>query len=314
MPDTPGPDDSRGHGPLGEGSLGAPDRKAAGRARKVLAGAVFALFAGYLLYEVLHAGSLEQTALFYVGIPAVVALSVVWLARPASLTGTVMATMTVGLALAGPLLGEGIVCLFIAAPLFYLVALAVMLIAGAISDRKRHALLLVPLLGALSLEGAVDVTTVDRAQEVSVTLAAHGVDVTRALAGTPRFGPVDSPLLRLGFPRPLSSEGEGLAVGATRRITFTPRKSLGLGAEFEPRSLTLRITESSPGRAVFTVVEDTTLARWMRLREAEFRWNGDRLTVTVRYDRTFDPAWYFGPVQRYAVGEAAGYLARTFTA
>jgi hypothetical protein len=64
---------------------------------------------------------------------------------------------------------------------------------------------------------------------------------------------------------------------------------------------------------VFGITRDTTLARWLQFTEAEFRWQGSRLTVTLRYRRTFDPAWYFGPVQRYGMREAAAYLAETFT-
>ncbi len=33
-----------------------------------------------------------------------------------------------------------------------------------------------------------------------------------------------------------------------------------------------------------------------------------KVTWTLRYRRGLDPAWYFGPIERYAVGLAAGYL------
>ncbi len=33
-----------------------------------------------------------------------------------------------------------------------------------------------------------------------------------------------------------------------------------------------------------------------------------RVTWSVRYRRDLDPAWYFGPMERYAVRLAAGYL------
>ncbi|MFC4113200.1 hypothetical protein [Nonomuraea zeae] len=291
-----------------------PERKPQQRARRILAGVLAALFAAMLLYQVLHAGHLEQTALFYVGIPAVIAVTVALTARPRSTVGMVMASVTVALALAGPLLGEGIVCLLMAAPLFYLVGAIVAVVIDAARRRLgngRMSLLLVPLVMAAALEGTA--ASLPRAGEAGVTVAVAGADVERALAGQPRFGPVESPFLRLGFPRPLVSEGTGLAVGDTRTITFTPRRSLGIGAALEPRSMTLRVSERAPGHAVFAVVEDTTVARWMDLRQATFDWSAERLTVTISYRRTFDPGWYFGPLQQYAVSEAAGYLARTFT-
>ncbi|GAA3533384.1 hypothetical protein GCM10022419_010780 [Nonomuraea rosea] len=291
-----------------------PERQPQQRARWILAGVLAALFAAMLLYRVLHAGHLEQTALFYVGIPAVIAVTVALTVRPRSTVGMVMASMTVALALAGPLLGEGVVCLVMAAPLFYLVGGIVALL---IDERRRRpgdgrlSLLVVPLILAAALEGTA--VSMPRAGEAAVTVAATGADVERALAAEPRFGPVESPFLRLGFPRPLRSEGTGLAVGDTRTITFTPRRSLGIGASPEPRSMTLRVSERAPGHVVFAVVADTTVARWMDLRQATFDWTADRLTVTIAYRRTFDPGWYFGPLQRYAVSEAAGYLAGTFT-
>jgi hypothetical protein len=69
---------------------------------------------------------------------------------------------------------------------------------------------------------------------------------------------------------------------------------------------------------LFAVTDDTTLARWLDLRTAEVAWEpagaGTRVTWTLDYRRTFDPSWYWGPIQLYAVGEAAGYLAGTTAA
>ncbi|MFD9949182.1 hypothetical protein ACFWYW_50800 [Nonomuraea sp. NPDC059023] len=282
-------------------------------ARMTLAGVVSALFAAMAAYKLLHAGGLEQTAVFYVGVPAVIAITVVLVAKPRSAIGLVMAVITVALALAGPLLGEGIVCLVFAAPLFYLVGA----LFGAFADYLRAKgpkgpqMLAAPLLLLVMLEGAGEATSMPREEVVSASVTAPG-DVAAALAAPPRFAPYTSVLLKLGFPRALSARGTGLGTGATREIVFSPRRSLGIGARPEPRSMTLRVKESAPGRVVFEVARDTTLARWLELREAAFTWNGGRLTVALSYRRTFDPSWYFGPIQRHAATEAAGYLARTF--
>ncbi|MFC4532518.1 hypothetical protein [Sphaerisporangium dianthi] len=290
-----------------------PDVRHQRRSRRALAGVLAALFAAILAYKVLNAGRLEQTAVFYVGIPAVIAITIALTARPRSATGLVMATITVGLALAGPLLGEGIVCLVFAAPVFY----ASGLFFGLLIDwGRRHRgiqLIVFPLLLLTVTEGASQATSLPREHEVTAIRPAGAADVGRALARPPVFAPFGSTFLRLGFPRPLSARGEGLQVGAVREITFTPRRSLGIGATPEPRSMTLRVTQSAPGRVVFQVVRDTTLARWLELREAEFAWTRAQVRVTLRYRRTFDPAWYFGPLQRHAAGEAAAYLAATFT-
>ncbi|MFF0312497.1 hypothetical protein ACFYSC_34140 [Streptosporangium sp. NPDC004379] len=288
-----------------------PDPAHRNRARRTLAALVIALFAALLLYRVLHAGHLEQTALFYLGLPAVIAVTVILTARPRTVTGLIMAAITVGLALAGPLLGEGIVCLVFAAPLFYFIGLIFGLVADGHRRRGTNAIA-VPLVLLTLAAGGAELAAPSRDGEVTVSVQTSGRDVERALAAAPRFGAFDSPLLRLGFPRPVRSAGEGLRIGDRREIVFTPRRSLGIGAAPEPRSMTLGVKERAPGRVTFSVLGDTTLARWLDLREAEFAWGGGRVTVTLRYRRTFDPGWYFGPLQRYALGEAAAYLARTF--
>ncbi|WP_018656705.1 hypothetical protein [Actinomadura flavalba] len=287
-----------------------PDPRRQRAARRTLFGVVAALFAAMLAVKVLGHSGLEQTALFYVGVPALIALTVVATARPRSPLGTITATITVGLALAGPLLGEGVVCLVMAAPLFYLCGLVVGLILNAARRRGLSALLIVPLL--LSAEGAVG--SLPRGAEASAARTAPaGFDPGAALAAPPEFGPIPAGMARLKFPRPVTADGSGLTPGATRHITFTPRRSLGLTAKPEPRAMDLTVLRSGPDHAVFAITRDTTLARWLRLTEAEFRWTGPRLAVTLRYERTFDPSWYFGPVQRRAMTEAAAYLAETFT-
>lgn len=294
------------------------------RSRLVLAGAVLALFAGLLGYRVLNEGGLEQTALFYVGLPAVIALTVVVAARPRSAVGTAMATVTVGLALAGPLLAEGLVCLIMAAPLFYLVALFVGLGMNEYRSRKGlGALIAVPLLLAACLEGVAGIEYLPRQSEgrAERVVAAAPDEVAAALSAEPVYSEPGSAFLRvLPFPRPRTAEGTGLRLGDHRVVDFEPRRSLGIGTRPTPRSMRLAVTETSVGadggRVVFTVAHDDTLARWLDLREAEVSWSavpgGTRVSWTLRYERTFDPSWYWGPLQDFAVDRAAGYLLDTF--
>ncbi|MFD0891068.1 hypothetical protein ACFQ08_41520, partial [Streptosporangium algeriense] len=131
-----------------------PEARHERRARWSLAGLLLALFVALLLYRVLHAGRLEETTLFYVGLPAVIAITVVLTSRPRSATGTILATITVALALAGPLLSEGVVCLLFAAPLFYLVGLLIGSVVDHFSRRGPNALAAPLVLLALVTVGA----------------------------------------------------------------------------------------------------------------------------------------------------------------
>ncbi|MCK7626374.1 hypothetical protein MUU72_25265 [Streptomyces sp. RS10V-4] len=296
------------------------------RARRQLVCVLAALFTAMLVYKVLHAGHLQQTALFYVGLPAFIALAVAVGARPRSATGTALAAVTIGLALAGPLLDEGVVCLVMAAPLFYLLAVAIAAPVDWASRRRRrgrggraHAFATVPLIAVLALEGsgAYDLPREGTAS-VTRTVALSTGQFAQALAAPPRFAAPRPVFLKIPFPRPQRSEGAGLAVGAHRQVTFNPHRSLGIGSHPTPRGMRLVVTAHTPGRVVFTVARDTTLARWLDLRSAEVTWRSaapgrTEVTWTLRYRRTFDPGWYFGPLQQYGMEQAAAYLADTFT-
>ncbi|KAA1423071.1 hypothetical protein FE697_010605 [Mumia zhuanghuii] len=282
-----------------------------------------ALFAAMLAADALGSTGLEETSLFYVGIPALIAVTVILTARPKNAVGVALATTTVGLALAGPLLDEGVVCLIVAAPLFYGVAAFVGLVVQAVRRPGHRALVAAPLLLLVALEGVGGVTVIPRqdAASATVTVSATPVHVAAALAAPPEFGPYEAAFLRsLPFPKPVRANGSGLAVGDTRLITFNPRRSLGLGSTSTPRSMELRVVEAvttaAGGRVVFDVTADSTFARWLDLRSAVVTWttSGDttRMTWRLDYARTFDPSWYFGPIQHHAVGDAAGYLAETF--
>ena len=91
-------------------------------ARRRLLALIAILFVGSLCYRLLVAKHLEQTSLLFIGLPALLA-ALVTLAGPAqSSLGLVIRAVTLFLLLSGILLGEGFICIAMAAPLFYLVA------------------------------------------------------------------------------------------------------------------------------------------------------------------------------------------------
>jgi hypothetical protein len=290
-------------------------RYAPSPAQWTLAGLVVALGLGALIYRLLHRGRLEETAALFIGLPTVLAL-VLALSRPAkSPTGMIMKGMTIALLLSGPILGEGFICIVMAAPLFYLVGAVV----GAVVDARRRrqagaeskamlpAIVLLPL-ALMSAEGVL--VSFPRSESVTVeaVVTASPDAVRAALAAAPAF---DAPLphyFRLGFPAPVRAAGAGLAVGDRREIVFE-----GAGM---PR-LILEVARSEDGRVAFRAVGDETMiARWLHWRDSDVRWEpaaggATRVRWTLTYERRLDPAWYFGPWQRYAVRLAAAHLIQT---
>ncbi|GAB3694486.1 hypothetical protein [Nocardiopsis oceani] len=296
------------------------------RARWILAGIVLAAFGGLLAVRVTQFGGLDQTALFYVGLPALLALLVVLCVRVRSALGAAMAVTTLALLLAGPLLGEGVVCLVISAPLIYgVVSLVTWLVVTVfqLDRRNPHALVAIPVLFALAMEGVGGFSLLPResAGRGSVVVDAAPDQVADALAAPPEY---DAPralfLTAIPFPLPLEASGEGLAEGDTRAVDFTPRRTLAFGAEATPRHMELAVTESEMrpdgGRVVFDVTDDTAFDNWMEMDRAVATWEetaeGTVMTWEIEYERTYDPSWYFGPVQAYATDLAAEYLAETF--
>jgi uncharacterized membrane protein len=291
----------------------APDPRTQ-NAQRTLAVVVVAVAAAMATYRMLAQGKLEQTAALFLGIPTLLAVIVIFAVRPASLTGTVCKAITVGLLMAGLFLGEGFICLVMAAPLFY----AVGVLAGSLVEAARRrsprggtvaSCLLVLVLVPMSFEGVTPELSLPREETVTAEcrVAAPPVEVMRSLALAPRFAGRLPAFLRLGFPRPVRVSGSGLTPGSRRTIHFA-------GGEGKPGDLVLEVAEAGSGRVRFHTLSDASkVAHWLAWEDAVVEWwpegaGRTRVRWTQSFRRDLDPAWYFGPWERYAVGLAAGYL------
>src|SRR5262249_23674786 len=147
----------------------------------------------------------------------------------------------------------------------------------------------------------------DERVEVRRVIAAAPAEVERSLAGPLRLTTPLPSFFRIAFPRPVRATGEGLDPGDTRRIRFA-------GREGHPGDLVLQVSARAPGSVAWRAVSDESkVAHWLQWREAVVAWRpasggGTEVRWTLRYRRGLDPAVYFGPLERYAVGLAAGYL------
>lgn len=301
--------------PQPELQLPPPPRRRITRDQWTIVVVILALTAAGILYRVFVVQKFEQTAALFIGLPAVLALLLTLTPQAKSATGVIMKSMTVALLMAGPILGEGFICVIMAAPLFYLVGA----IIGMLVDRGRRkerpislqAVVLLPIL-LVSLEGTTPMLSFPRGQQVTVKKIVNGspADVERMLARQPVFDRALPAYLRMKFPLPVATSGEGLTLGAQRRIHFA-------GGEGKPGDLALRITERAPSSVTFTAQSDTShIAHWLTWRASRVSWRAagagrTEVEWTIAYDRELDPAWYFAPWERYATRLAAGYLIDT---
>ncbi|MDQ4024312.1 MAG: hypothetical protein M3217_02310, partial [Actinomycetota bacterium] len=295
---------------------------------------VVALAIGSIGYRLMQGTSLHQSSLFFVGIPAVMAITLAFTPRAKSATGTIVKGLTLALLLSGVVFVEGFVCIVMAAPLFYLVGIVIGIPIDRARRRGRAESRVYSIAGVgmllLSLEGVMPQTTFPQVETASVTrvVEASPAEVRAQLAATPVFDEELPFYLRLGFPRPRAAHGSGLAVGDTRTIVFgdeSPMEPMPAegghhhaarvagGAPF----LELEIVESRRGRVVFRPVRDATaFTHWIAWGRSVVEWapTGDgttEVTWKLTYRRKLSPAWYFAPWQRYAARLATGYLVDT---
>lgn len=299
------------------------ERSVAGRrARVTIAAVIGAVAVASLAYRLIAGQGLQQTAALFVGVPALLAIVVTFAVSPRSATGVACKAVTVGLLVSLLFLGEGILCIVMSAPLFYLVAVGI----GVVMDRARRGLrphahttlscLMVLALVPMSIEGVTDVTSLNRDERVVQTRIVHvpSHEVERALFEPPRFNRALPLYLRAGFPRPVTVRIERVSTG-TRWVIRLRGGEMGLRG-IEPRAgdLILQLEDVRPGFLRWRAVsDDSHMTHFLLWRETTVQWepigtDATKVTWTLRYRRGLDPAWYFGPWERYAAGLAAGYL------
>jgi hypothetical protein len=297
-----------------------PERRADRQhARITIAAIIAAVAVGSLVYRLTLSSGLQQTAALFVGIPAFMAIVVVFAVSPRSAIGVACKAVTVALLVTMLFLQEGILCVAMSAPLFYVVAI----IIGSVFDfmrrrDKANVLSVVVILGTtpFGLEGVTDVTTVSRAESVteSKIVPASARAVEHALFQPPRFDRRLPLYLRAGFPRPVSTRIERAAAGMQLVIQFRGGEMYLNGMEPRTGDLVLALEETRPGFVRWHAVSDSShMTHFLSWREVSVQYEPvdeatTRVTWAVRYDRGLDPAWYFGPWERYAMHLAASYL------
>jgi hypothetical protein len=282
-----------------------------GRAQWTVIAMIVAFAVGSFLYRLLIQHNLGHSAAMFIGIPAVIAILLALMPKAKTMTGGILKGITFALLIIAPLLGEGYLCILMASPLFYLVGIVVGLLVDCLRQKRGATLsCAIVVLLPMSLEGVIPRLSFHREQVVEVrsVVEAPADLVEQRLALSPEVTTRLPMALRIGFPRPLAAWGGGLDIGATRIIHFA-------GAEGDPPGdLIMRVTEQRQGYVRFQTVSDgSKLTQWIRWESSEVEWrqldrNHTEVKWRVHFQRQLDPAWYFAPLERAAVNQAARYL------
>lgn len=276
---------------------------------------IIVLAAISLSWRLLAGSGLRGSGLLYIGMPTALAILLAYLPAPGSATGKIMKGITLFLLLVGILLIEGLICILIAAPLFYGVGAIIGVIADGRERRRKRTLNCSLSLALLffSLEGVTGILSFDRNESVVVEhqTKLSSTEVRAALAAGPDFDLSELPLfLMAGFPTPQEISGGGLEPGSRWTIQWQGPDG------FDP--LTVEVVESSANRIVFDCVEnESKIGEWVNIKN--IIWDlqpidsGTTVSMTLKYERLLDPAWYFKPIQRYGVRKAGEYfMSQTF--
>lgn len=264
-----------------------------------------------VMLRLIYQAKLEQTSLLFIGIPTLLALLVAK-TPPSTNTSTIGITfrvITLFLLIAGILLGEGIACILVAAPLFYGIAAILIGISKLFNDKTKDpntldVSLIIPMALLLAQIPSHQSPPIE---QISSHIIIDGQHSLAALGRTPILDD-DLPLFfKLGFPVPVSIDGNGLAVGDIRKTTFRSTTK-GLG------DLVLKVIQSTPSKVIFQVISDHShIAHWLTWKTITVSClpqndHQTRISWTSTYTCDLNPRWYFAPLERYAVGLANTHL------
>ena len=265
-----------------------------------------------LLYRIIVDQKLEQTSLMFIGLPAVLALCLSFIPTK-SVTGLMVKGTCLFLLISGIILGEGLICVLMAAPIFLCVAVFSGFIIDFSSKKKnkgRTAVFL--LILPFTFEGTHPQLSFPRHEEVTVQKTVFLQEKPENILSRRLTFTQELPLyLRMGFPAPLYVTGGDLKVGSQGCFHFSTGKKLG--------DICFRITRKEDNKMIFGDVRDKTpIAHWLKGKEGVIQWETNKdsgatiIKMTLIYDRLLDPAWYFGPFERYAVKLAGKYLLNSY--
>jgi hypothetical protein len=299
------------------------DERASARwdAQLKLVGIILAVTAAAAAFAVMRDTPLQQTSALFIGIPVILAIATVFVPTGGSAVGAACKAVTIGLLISLLFLGEGMICVAMSAPLFYIVAILLGKVVDEMNEdepsgrRRLYSCMALMTIAPMTMEGVVPMTTIDRNVVVSEThiVAATPDQVATAVVAPPRFDRELPFYLGIGFPRPTMTR----ISGDTWVITMRGGEMRLNGMEPRSGDLVLAIDDRGPGFINWRArSDDSHMRHFLSWQASRVEWevidaHHTRVTWTISYRRDLDPAWYFGPMERYAVHLAAGYLIDT---
>ena len=295
-----------------------------GQKRIIMLGVLIIAGLGSLAIQLLIRSDYDRTALLYLAVPYSVAV-LITLLRPyrqndkwwEGFISHSVTALVVFLA-SSVVLFEGFLCVLFFMPIYFLgVTLAFIASWIAVArdaHRSKTYATAIPLLVAfLSLEGTSEITTFDRHNTATATATTtlSPQALLQNLAMPFELPSSDDWMLGL-FPMPHRIEAGSLEVGDIHRVHT--RYHRWFVTNTHEGEIELRIDSITPERVTTSFIRDTSFfSSYVRLIGTEFQFATDEnglthVSLTVSYERRLDPAWYFQPIQQYAMKSMAAHL------
>ncbi len=277
---------------------------------------VVAIAVASLAYRLLGEWGLQHTSLLFIGIPTLITLLIIkYVPSPKTAYGTVFLTITLFLLISSIILGEGTICVIMAAPIFYAVAAVIIFFIEVVKhklkkNKKQYSFALIPLLLLMG-----------QAYDFNTTPKTHTVESTVIVTGNPQLIQLNQQQLdlfanypsffKMGFPKPVDIQGQGIELGAQRHIQFLS-ETRGIG------TLQLEVVEKSESELTFKIVDDNThMARWLTWKQAHINISPineqqSQVTWTMQFSCNLAPSWYFLPIEKYAIDVMNQHLIHVF--
>ncbi len=269
-----------------------------------------------LYYFVLKKVNLNNSAALYIGLPIILALGLSLYPTKSHL-GQTNKYITIALLLSSLFFGEGYICILFSAPIMYVVGGFIAVAADRKAHNKNksnfHSIAIIGSLSLMSLEGTSPLMTVPRDTQIVVSeiVPASQQEILNQLSKPMQFVTPKPYFLRI-FPCPVQNSGMGLNVGAIRKSHFVAYKKIWW--DRISGELIMKITQSTPDHIQFSVIKDDSyLHHYLHWKDSDISLAAidathTRVTWKLSYTRLLDPAWYFGPLEHYAVSLSAHQL------
>tara|TARA_R110001606_G_scaffold173849_1_gene320340 strand:+ start:150 stop:1088 length:939 start_codon:yes stop_codon:yes gene_type:complete len=286
---------------------------------------IFLAGIGALIVRTLLDSRFANSALLYVAVPFLVSfLLFQFTPKPKNTSITLrylshIRDATIVMLATSAFLFEGFLCVLFFMPIYYLIItinfLADLFVnRGGGKDRSKLRASVIPLfIAVLAIEGVTPSTSFERRNEVTRTAIVDlSIDELKANMALPIALPKKRNWLLSIFPLPVDVQAGSLKPGDVHKLKFVYKR--WFFTNIQEGRFDLRIDAVEPTEVRTSVVSNTSyLAKYLKIKKTRVVFDPlsdgrTKVSLTIQYNRLLDPAWYFAPMQQYAVEQSGDYF------